>query len=785
MNNTLTLWQLLNQRQVVIPMVQRDYAQGRPEKEHIRRPFLNEVCQHLESGAPLTLDFVYGNIENGHFLPLDGQQRLTTLWLIHWYVAFRLGKLKRAKKAKEPQPADILLQFSYQTRTSSTDFCEMLCNKMSETDPEEIDNVANYIKNQSWFFTDWLQDPTVDAMLRTLGGDPNSSADSHIQGVFRKEKMALYWENLTQNNTITFELMIIGSEKLPISDDLYIKMNARGKKLTDFENFKADWTSYMKEHPDFSEEKDGGTLDEYYARQIDTSWTYVFWNSREKTEKFDGNIDKIFFSFINRFALNYHCLLDSVPTHYVAKKYTSTDDKIIGLQKKFEALYGIGLGKNKKVNDDSLIEYKDFTIYQDSLTYEAMEKLEKIFAALQDREDITRKLNFSGLDEDEDAEETSDNDLSYHFLPQYDDETGLVPTKLKERLYFHAICLFLESPNWEQLDNWTRVVRNLVENAAVDNIEAMITCLQLIDHLGNHLQRHDWQVLEQLGRLDTAYFPNATSMLGMQWAEELKKAAKLQETPDLKPELEKAENFHLCKGTIRFLYTGPDGAEDWDHFAAKTENMRELFPDEQSKPVSEDTILQFLEQFASFEEMHEVSEGQSYFFTTRTYHNRNNCWKKNILCNPALQKQVHQFLLLEPTRVTCTKYQAFLDSGAVKAILAMPHNYNYRYRDSKGWGVHRDYSPIEGIYTSDDRLAKNRILLALQEEGLLRLNQVPELLNDFLHGKEIGLVYKGKTYHWCVQDQKNWIYLADNPRHRFEWTDDLDRTTLLEKLDAM
>lgn len=41
--------------------------------------------------------------------------------------------------------------------------------------------------------------------------------------------------------------MVIGADKLPLSDDLYIKMNARGKRLTDFENFKADLIGWMPE----------------------------------------------------------------------------------------------------------------------------------------------------------------------------------------------------------------------------------------------------------------------------------------------------------------------------------------------------------------------------------------------------------------------------------------------------------------------------------------------------------------------------------------------------------
>ena len=33
-------------------------------------------------------------------------------------------------------------------------------------------------------------------------------------------------------------------KNMPLADDLYIKMNARGKVLTDFENFKVDLLKY-------------------------------------------------------------------------------------------------------------------------------------------------------------------------------------------------------------------------------------------------------------------------------------------------------------------------------------------------------------------------------------------------------------------------------------------------------------------------------------------------------------------------------------------------------------
>ena len=69
---------------VRIPLIQRDYAQGRPGRqiEEIRTSFLDALHDAV-SGDPVGLEFVFGDVDsNGTLLPLDGQQRLTTLSLV-------------------------------------------------------------------------------------------------------------------------------------------------------------------------------------------------------------------------------------------------------------------------------------------------------------------------------------------------------------------------------------------------------------------------------------------------------------------------------------------------------------------------------------------------------------------------------------------------------------------------------------------------------------------------------------------------------------------------------
>ena len=89
MEQPITFWSLITSgKKIVIPTIQRDYAQGRIGKEYLRCNFLETIKSALlDVNKPLTMDFVYGADEETRFVPLDGQQRLTTLWLLHWYVA--------------------------------------------------------------------------------------------------------------------------------------------------------------------------------------------------------------------------------------------------------------------------------------------------------------------------------------------------------------------------------------------------------------------------------------------------------------------------------------------------------------------------------------------------------------------------------------------------------------------------------------------------------------------------------------------------------------------------
>ena len=99
------------------------------------------------------------------------------------------------------------------------------------------------------------------------------------------------------------------------------------------------------------------------------------------------------------------------------------------------------------------------------------------------------------VDDSEEAELTEKNISSvFSVIPPFSTEEDVLPITQKERIYFHAVCLFLEKPANKRFNEWWRVVRNLTENAAIDSVEAMIACLRFVDGLGKFLREKDWDV---------------------------------------------------------------------------------------------------------------------------------------------------------------------------------------------------------------------------------------------------------------------------------------------------
>ena len=238
---------------IEIPLIQRDYAQGRGGKsvQRIRDNFIDVLHRAILGGEPVSLDFVYGDVEGGTLRPLDGQQRLTTLFLLHWYLAFRADQMGQLEGWK---------QFTYATRASARLFCERL---VEHQPGEGTTRLSEWIEDQAWYLQTWRHDPTIRSMLVVLDA---------IHERFRDDDCLAAWNRLVHPGEPAISFHLLPIEQLGLNEDLYIKMNSRGKPLTEFENFKARFEKTL-------ESSCPGRVKEF-ALKVDGPWSDLLWPYR-------------------------------------------------------------------------------------------------------------------------------------------------------------------------------------------------------------------------------------------------------------------------------------------------------------------------------------------------------------------------------------------------------------------------------------------------------------------------------------------------------------------------
>ena len=260
---------------IVIPAIQRDYAQGREDKKaaEVRKTLLDDIFSNKDE---IDFNLVFGSREEYGgktcFIPVDGQQRLTTLFLLYLYNS----------KVNGVQ-TDGLNKFTYETRRAAADFCKAIVDNDWEN---QKDKLSDSIKDCNWFMQYWNQDPTVISMLRMLDNIQKRAPKGNFKE--KLDRITFYFYDLKQNG---------------LNETLYIKMNGRGKPLTAFENLKAAIDNILPEESnyDFKEmgdEAGGSKFKKNWQSCIDGKWTDAFWD-KEKPHDIDKNLTKFIVRFLS------------------------------------------------------------------------------------------------------------------------------------------------------------------------------------------------------------------------------------------------------------------------------------------------------------------------------------------------------------------------------------------------------------------------------------------------------------------------------------------------------
>lgn len=244
-----TLFELLDLYRIEIPIVQRDYAQGRND-EHaklVRTNLLKDMkAAILQETLPLDLNFVYGKAEDQVFIPIDGQQRLTTLFLLYLYAC-----------RDDSSKTNLLKRFTYKTRKSSRDFLEKLVEYRSDVFKSNL-LPSKEIEEAEWFVSMWKYDPTIQSVFTIL---------NDIKSTFENVQDLPLRLLEQEYKPIVFNFLDIND--LGMEDSLYIKLNARGKPLSSFENFKARLIDRMQ--------KSNSIFKDEFEKDFDGIWTDLFW----------------------------------------------------------------------------------------------------------------------------------------------------------------------------------------------------------------------------------------------------------------------------------------------------------------------------------------------------------------------------------------------------------------------------------------------------------------------------------------------------------------------------
>lgn len=535
---------------IVVPRIQRPYAQGRlgDSETKIRENFLKEIFKSLKNNSIMEMNFLYGavkeNKENDkeeYIMDLlDGQQRFTTLYLLHWYLLNKEGK---QKDSNYDTVRNALMSFIYETRTTATKFCKSLASYVCEFKKDE--KPSKIISEARWYYRSYDKDSTISSMLVMLDAIDSYYNKSGIKDAIDKvENLQFYILPLMQFNK---------------SEELYMKMNARGLPLSVFDNFKADFTSAMSKVPSLREEMvqlEGGIEGEMVSREenisikLDAKWIDLFWDSNRKKDS-----DISYMRFFSRFfACRY--LIDS---NRPPKDMRNTDVPV--------NLFYTQTEKSKG-------EYLGFDEYALEL-----EKHPEYFSAIEKVLD-TLQLNKELIEES--LIPIWDNEGKGNFFT--DSNATFTQTLLTVMGAIEEFILTFENFDKALYKKWMRVVWNIVENTDIDNLERVATTLRnfsrMIRYIANSLncesdfgasreKVHDvvktssfYQAMANCANIPATDEDNRWSR---PFKEEMEKAKRISEDSAWLDQFLYMERHPYFKGTTNFYYTDGITLDSFKH----------------------------------------------------------------------------------------------------------------------------------------------------------------------------------------------------------------------------
>ena len=280
--NLLTLFSLNN---MIVPEIQREYVWG--NNHDVLDKFLIELenkaapcdkCHHVHTNKNINVGFLYSykpsyvKYESERILDeylIDGQQRITTLFLLLLYRATIEDRIDDFMAICRADENDIEMGFNYKVRSLTQQFLVQMIQHAKEEGPTAFDFISDMGNTPYWFLDDYKSDPTIKSMVGAL---------ESIQRIFGN-KENFYFDFLLTN----IHFWHFKTEATSQGEELYITMNSRGEQLTDNEMQKA--------------RKLPSDALPQYGKDWE-SWQTYFWRNRKKGGANNHNADKGFNNFL-------------------------------------------------------------------------------------------------------------------------------------------------------------------------------------------------------------------------------------------------------------------------------------------------------------------------------------------------------------------------------------------------------------------------------------------------------------------------------------------------------
>ena len=527
---------------IIVPKIQRPYAQGRKDgvSTFVRENLLKELFLTLNQDEVFDLNFIYGIVraesDKYNMELLDGQQRLTTLFLFYWYITNRELDFD-SEEAKGIRK--LLHCFQYETRDTSSIFCSHLVDYRADL---SSDSPSKILRNSKWYYKSFDKDSTVCSMLTML-----DAIHSHYE---KQPSRDIH----TKLQNIRFYVKSLGRYNL--SDELYIKMNARGLQLSPFENFKADLTNFIDNagYDEFSEEvvvneeDDGERLafKEMFSVNLDAKWVDVFW--KKGADDFDAS----YMSFFTRF---FSCQYITATTDSIPDKFMQTNSVLNELYTKSEENIGS-------------IEYLGFQVFNNFLTThpESIITLNKVLNVLH-KYDYTDSLK----------------EIQRSFVPvweqgtrDYEDFFCNTRTKMNQTklIILGAFIEFVDAYDSFDLTlykEWMRVVWNIVENTNIDGLIPVASTLRKLSRIIQHIAGQKVSSVKDFYTALSTWTYDGNENRAV--VEEVEKACRISNNITWLDTFSTAENHPFFKGMVLFFYDKDMSIEQFNFSLEKAKEM--------------------------------------------------------------------------------------------------------------------------------------------------------------------------------------------------------------------